>query len=58
MFREDIKRIKVCIQYQDYYSALQYAILVKKNYKDKERIDLEHIITCIKKGEYDKIKTE
>lgn len=52
MFREDVKRIKICIeQYSDYYSALEYATLVKGQYKGEEKVYLETIIKSIKKGE-------
>lgn len=50
MFKEDVRRIKACIEYKDYYSALQYGILIKDNYKDKERIYFEDIIKNIKTG--------
>ncbi len=56
MFEKDIKRIKACMEYKDYYSALQYASIMKENYKDKERVYLEEIIKDIKEGDYNKIR--
>ncbi len=55
MFVEEIKRIKACIEYQDYYSAMEYAILVKDNYKNKEKNCLDNIIKDIKEGNYEKV---
>jgi len=56
MFKEDIKRIKACINYNDYYSALEYAILKKEKYKNNERKYLEIIIKFIKEGKYEEIR--
>ena len=56
MFEEDIKRITACIKYEDYYSALEYAILKKGNYRNKEREYLEKIVKFIKDGTYKEIK--
>lgn len=55
MFKEDLKRIKACIEYEDFYSALEYAILIKNSYDDKEKEYFENIIKCIKLGKYKKI---
>ena len=55
MFEEDVKRINSCIQHDDYYSAMEFAILIKNNYKNKERNYLENIILNIKSGNYEKI---
>ena len=35
MFDEDVNRIKVCLEHNDYYSAMEYAMLVKDNYKNE-----------------------
>lgn len=51
MFEIDIKRIRACIDHKDYYSALQYAILVKHNYVSSERKYFEMIIKNIKTGD-------
>jgi len=56
MFDEDIKRIKACIYYEDYYAALQYAITRKERYKDEQREFLEEIIRVIKNGNYQEIQ--
>lgn len=37
MFEIDKKRIKACIEHDDYFSALEYAILVKDNYGKREK---------------------
>ena len=55
MFNEDIKRIKACIKYKDYYSALEYTILIKENYINIEKQYFEKIIKNIKQGNYKKI---
>lgn len=52
MFKIDLKRIKACIDHDDYFSALEYAILVKNNYTDKEKSFFEDIIKNLKLGKY------
>ncbi len=54
MFQIDRNRIKVCMDYDDYFSALEYAILVKELYKDREKSYFEEIIKEIKSGAYKK----
>ena len=56
MFEEDVKRINACIEYKDYYSAMEYAMLVKEKYKDEKRDYFEDIIKHIKIGDYKSIK--
>lgn len=55
MFNTDIRRIKACIDYKDYFSALEYALLVKDNYTDKNKHYFEDIIKYVKEGSYEKI---
>lgn len=55
MFEIDKKRIEACIKYKDYYSALEYAILVKDKYISNEKSFFERIIRYVKSGEYYKI---
>lgn len=55
MFEIDKKRIEACIEYKDYYSALEYSILVQDKYKNKEKNFFERIIKSVKSGEYYKI---
>ena len=50
MFEIDIRRIRACIDHKDYYSALQYAILVKDRYVKSEKECFEMIIKNIKTG--------
>lgn len=52
MFNEDVKRIKACLYYKDYYSALQYAIIIKEKYKKEEKNFFEQIISAIKNGSF------
>ena len=52
MFEIDKNRIKVCIEHDDYFSALEYAMLVKDNYKSKEKGYFGNIIKNIKLGKY------
>lgn len=56
MFEEDVRRINACIEHKDYYSAMEYAILVKEKYKSVKRDYFEDIIRYIKNGDYEKIK--
>ncbi len=55
MFENDIKRIKACIDHNDYFSALEYAIIVKDRYIKREKRYFERIIEKIKVGDYKKI---
>lgn len=52
MFKEDMKMIKACIEHNDYYSAMEYAMLIKSNYKNNEKTYIENIIKMIKSGEF------
>lgn len=52
MFEKDVKRIEACIEYNDYYSAMEYAILVKEKYKDNKKRYFENIIEYVKNGSY------
>lgn len=52
MFEIDKRRIEACIEYKDYYSALEYSILVKDKYMCKEKSFFEKIIRHVKRGEY------
>lgn len=56
MFEEDVRRINACIEHKDYYSAMEYAMLVKEKYKNVKRDYFEDIIRYIKKGDYEKIE--
>ena len=56
MFEEDMKRINACIEHKDYYTAMEYAILVKEKYKSVKRDYFEDIIRYIKNGDYEKIE--
>ena len=55
MFKEDVKRIKACIEYKDYYAALEYAIIVKDKYVDNEKDYFEKVIRNVKSADYNKI---
>lgn len=55
MFKEDVKRIKACIEYKDYYVALEYAIIVKDKYVDNEKDYFEKVIRNVKSADYNKI---
>ena len=56
MFEDDVKKINACIEYKDYYTAMEYAILVKEKYKSVKRDYFEDIIRYIKNGDYEKIE--
>lgn len=51
----DKKRIKACIEHKDYYSAMEYSVLVKEKYKNNDKEYFEVIIECIRNGDYEKI---
>lgn len=50
MFSKDKKRIITCIEREDFYSALEYANLVKDKYTDREKLYFENIINYVKSG--------
>lgn len=57
MFEIDLKRIKACIYYEDYYSALIYINLILENYTIEEHKQYFYvIIKMIKTGNYDGLK--
>ena len=58
MFNEDVNRIKVCLEHNDYYSAMEYAMLVKDNYKNEERKYFEKVIKYVKEGDYKNFKNK
>ncbi len=58
MFDEDVNRIKVCLEHNDYYSAMEYAMLVKDNYKNEERKYFEKVIKYVKAGDYKNLKNK
>lgn len=52
----DKKRVKACIEYKDYYSAMEYSMLVKDIYNNKEKEFFEILIKLIKNGDYENVK--
>lgn len=56
MFNADKKRVKACIEYDDYYSALIYINLIIERYNNNEKIYFELIRKNIKSGKYQEIK--
>ena len=52
----DKKRVKACIEYKDYYSAMEYSMLVKDIYNNKEKEFFERLIKLIKNGDYENVK--
>ena len=48
MFGKDVKRIIACIEHEDFYSAMEYAQLVKDNYTNKQKKYYEDIIKTVK----------
>lgn len=52
MFGKDVKRIMACIEHNDFYSAMEYAQLVEKNYTDKQKIYFQNIIKTVKREGY------
>lgn len=55
MFEIDVRRIQACIDYKDYFGALEYAFLVKDNYTEKNKHYFEEIIKYVKDGSYEEI---
>lgn len=58
MFEIDSRRIKACIEHKDYFSAVEYAILVKNNYLDKNKNFFENVIKYVGNGSYEKLIDE
>ena len=56
MFEEDVKKINACIEHKDYYSAMEYSILVRNLYKNGERQYFESIIKYVKNSEYENLR--
>lgn len=56
MLSKDKERIKICIKYKDYYSLLEYAQLIKKNYDKSEQEIFNNLIQCVKTANYEKIE--
>ena len=58
MFENDVNRIKACLEYNDYYSALEYAVLIKDKYIGEERNYFDRIIKNIKTGNYENLNNK
>lgn len=52
---EDIKRMKACLVYKDYYSILIYITIVIEKYTGKDKEFLLDIMHNVKKANYDKV---
>lgn len=52
---EDIKRIKACLVYEDYYSMLIYITIVVDKYTGTNKEFLLKIMNNIKKGNYKEV---
>lgn len=55
MFRIDVKRIKACIEHEDYYAALLYINLIIENYTNEQKAFFELIRKNIKSANYEEI---
>lgn len=54
---EDIKRIKSCLPFEDYYSMLMYIVTIAiDKYTGKDKEFLLNIAKNIKKGNYKEVK--
>ncbi len=58
MFKLDIKRIKVCIEHNDYYSASIYIDLIIENYSNEKKSYFKSIQKKAKTGKYNELKKE
>lgn len=52
---EDLKRIKACLTYEDYYSILEYITLIISKYTGIEKEFLLKIVKNIKSGNYKEV---
>lgn len=52
----DIKLLKSCLKYEDYYSILEYITIIIEKYTGNEKEFLNEIIKNIKIGNYQKVK--
>lgn len=52
---EDLKRIKACLEFEDYYSILEYITLIVENYTGTEKEFLLKIVKNIKSGNYKEV---
>ena len=54
--QNDIKLLKSCLKYEDYYSILEYITIIIEKYTGNEKEFLNEIIKNIKIGNYQKVK--
>lgn len=52
---EDLKRIRACLVYEDYYSILEYITLIIKKYTGTEKEFLLGIVKNIKNSNYKEV---
>lgn len=52
---EDLKRIKACLEFEDYYSILEYITLIVENYTGTEKKFLLEIVKNIKCSNYKEV---
>lgn len=53
--KEDIKRLKACLPYKDYYSMLIYITIIIKKYTGTDKEFLLSIANSIKNGNYEEV---
>ena len=51
-----MEKIKACIEHEDYYTAMEFSILIKDYYEDEKKECLEKLINNVKSGSYENIK--
>ena len=52
----DIKLLKACLEYEDYYSILEYITIIIEKYTENEKKFLNKITKNIKIGNYKEVK--
>ena len=52
---EDLKRIKACLEFEDYYSILEYITIVIEKYTGKDKEFLLEIVKNIKCSNYKEV---
>lgn len=56
IMEKDVKKLKACLNYKDYYSMLLYCNLIINNYYGSNKEILLHLISNIKKGNYETLE--
>ena len=56
MFKDEIRKLKVCVEHEDYSAVKEYSMMIRDKYKYSERNLLDIMIQLVSMGEYELIK--